>query len=201
MADSALCSARSTRRSQASWRFPNAAKACLWFSSSVLLSALGFYMWPHAFGAVYHRARRRRVTQERDRHAALPAHPAVRVLRRIRRRPEGSRSQGRRSGSGPVPNFDPDLRSVVRRRHRRRRHLDRAGSRLADPDGRRHAMRQRSAGAADRRHHSRSHRAHRTRFRSDLGARGGVVRDRRQPDHRGAPADGLRLRHPALSLR
>jgi solute:Na+ symporter, SSS family len=24
-----------------------------WFSPTVLLTALGFYMWPHAFGAIY----------------------------------------------------------------------------------------------------------------------------------------------------
>ncbi len=32
---------------------PERGQSVLWFSSSVLLSALGFYMWPHSFGAVY----------------------------------------------------------------------------------------------------------------------------------------------------
>ena len=32
---------------------PERGQSVLWFSSSVLLSALGFYMWPHAFGALY----------------------------------------------------------------------------------------------------------------------------------------------------
>jgi len=32
---------------------PERGQSVLWFSSSVLLSALGFYMWPHAFGAVF----------------------------------------------------------------------------------------------------------------------------------------------------
>jgi SSS family solute:Na+ symporter len=32
---------------------PEHGQSVLWFSSSVLLSALGFYMWPHAFGAVF----------------------------------------------------------------------------------------------------------------------------------------------------
>jgi SSS family solute:Na+ symporter len=32
---------------------PERGQSVLWFSSSVLLSALGFYMWPHAFGALF----------------------------------------------------------------------------------------------------------------------------------------------------
>ncbi len=32
---------------------PQHGQSVLWFSSSVLLSALGFYMWPHAFGALF----------------------------------------------------------------------------------------------------------------------------------------------------
>jgi len=32
---------------------PERGQSPLWFTSSVLLSALGFYMWPHSFGAVY----------------------------------------------------------------------------------------------------------------------------------------------------
>ncbi len=32
---------------------PERGQNVLWFSSSVLLSALGFYMWPHSFGAVF----------------------------------------------------------------------------------------------------------------------------------------------------
>ena len=32
---------------------PERGQSVLWFSSSVLLSALGFYMWPHSFGAVF----------------------------------------------------------------------------------------------------------------------------------------------------
>ena len=32
---------------------PERGQSVLWFSSSVLLSALGFYMWPHSFGALY----------------------------------------------------------------------------------------------------------------------------------------------------
>ena len=32
-----------------------------WFSSTVLLTALGFYMWPHTFGSALHRARDERV--------------------------------------------------------------------------------------------------------------------------------------------
>jgi len=32
---------------------PERGQSVLWFSSSVLLSALGFYMWPHGFGAVF----------------------------------------------------------------------------------------------------------------------------------------------------
>ncbi len=36
---------------------PQHGQSVLWFSSSVLLSALGFYMWPHAFGALCDRRR------------------------------------------------------------------------------------------------------------------------------------------------
>jgi SSS family solute:Na+ symporter len=32
---------------------PERGESVWWFSSTVLLSALGFYMWPHAFGSVY----------------------------------------------------------------------------------------------------------------------------------------------------
>ena len=32
---------------------PERGQSVLWFSSSVLLSALGFYMWPHSFSALY----------------------------------------------------------------------------------------------------------------------------------------------------
>jgi SSS family solute:Na+ symporter len=32
---------------------PERGESVWWFSSTVLLSALGFYMWPHAFGSIY----------------------------------------------------------------------------------------------------------------------------------------------------
>ena len=64
-----------------------------WFSSTVLLTALGFYMWPHTFGSIYTARKRQGDPQERDRAAALSVDPAVRVFRRLRGDPAGSRAR------------------------------------------------------------------------------------------------------------
>ena len=56
-----------------------------------------------------YRPGRERVPQERDRPAALPADPALRVLCRIRGGLEGSGPEGRRSGPGAVQDLDPEL--------------------------------------------------------------------------------------------
>ncbi len=34
-------------------KLPRIGKNAIWFSSTVLLSALGFYLWPHTFGSIY----------------------------------------------------------------------------------------------------------------------------------------------------
>ncbi len=34
-------------------KLPHTGKNAIWFSSTVLLSVLGFYLWPHTFGSVY----------------------------------------------------------------------------------------------------------------------------------------------------
>ena len=39
----------------------------VWFSSTVLLTALGFYMWPHTFGSALSAQGRERVQAQRGR--------------------------------------------------------------------------------------------------------------------------------------
>jgi len=51
-----------------------------WFSSTVLLSAIGFYMWPHTFASSYTAKNESVFPQERGGDAALSARAAVRVL-------------------------------------------------------------------------------------------------------------------------
>ena len=62
----------------------------VWFSSTVLLTALGFYMWPHTFGSALSAKDERRLQAQRGLDAALPAADRVRVLRRLRGRAEGA---------------------------------------------------------------------------------------------------------------
>ncbi len=50
-----------------------------WFSSTVLLTALGFYMWPHTFGSIYTAKSATVIRQNAIVAAALSADPAVRV--------------------------------------------------------------------------------------------------------------------------
>ena len=71
----------------------------VWFTSTVLLTALGFFMWPHTFGSALTREGRERLPPQRRDPAALPAAGRVRVLRRLRRRAEGAEA---RRGLRPI---------------------------------------------------------------------------------------------------
>ncbi len=44
---------RSRQPSPTSWRCRAQGESVAWFDSTVLLTALGFYMWPHTFGSLY----------------------------------------------------------------------------------------------------------------------------------------------------
>ena len=52
-AASAKCSTPSTPPSRASSTFKPTGQSVLWFQSTVALTALGFFMWPHAFSAAF----------------------------------------------------------------------------------------------------------------------------------------------------
>ena len=91
-----------------------------------------------------HGQARAHLPAQRDGAAALSAHPAVRVLLRLRRDPEGSRPHRRRHRPVAVQALDPDLRSLVHRRDRRRGRADRSGSGVADHSLGRNLDRQRS---------------------------------------------------------
>ena len=77
-----------------------------WFQSTVLLTALGFFMWPHAFSAVLFEARADLPPQRRAA-AALSVDPAVRLLLRLRRDHAGSRPDRRAGRPGAAAPVDP----------------------------------------------------------------------------------------------
>ena len=68
---------------------PARGESVWWFASTVLLTALGFYMWPHTFGSIYTAKNSESDPPERDLPAGLPVDPAVRVLCRLRSHPAG----------------------------------------------------------------------------------------------------------------
>ena len=100
---------------------PAKGESLAWFDSTVLLTALGFYMWPQSFGSLFTAKEERVFRRNAVDAAAVSAHPAVRVLRRLRRDPESARPE--RTGDRPVAAapVGADVRSVVRRRDRRGR--------------------------------------------------------------------------------
>ena len=71
----------------------------VWFSSTVLLTALGFYMWPHTFGSALTARNEDVFRRNADLHAALPAADRVRPARRLRRR---AAAAGARRGPRPT---------------------------------------------------------------------------------------------------
>ncbi len=107
-----------------------------WFSSTVLLTALGFYMWPHAFGSIY-TARSARVIRQNA--VVLPLYQLILLfvfLVGLCGDPAGAGPQRRRCRSGVVQALGQNLRSVDRRHHRRGRRAHCAGARFDDPDDR-----------------------------------------------------------------
>ena len=98
---------------------PAAGMSPSWFGSTVLLTACGFYMWPHTFGSVFSARNAGRVPAQCGDHAALPAHPALRVLHRIRgaARGPGAHRQWRRPRA--ASRDTAGIRAVDRRCRRR----------------------------------------------------------------------------------
>ena len=79
--------------------------------------ALGFYMWPHTFGATF-TAENERVFRRNATFLPLyQLHPPLRLLRRLRGRPEGARPLGREGR----PLAAGDLQGYVQRARRRAR--------------------------------------------------------------------------------
>ena len=148
----------------------------------------------------FHGQGRAHFPPQRDGAAALPADPAVRVLRRLRGDAEGAGPEGRRHRPVPVPPVAADLRPVVRRRDRRGRHSDRAGAGFDDPSPPRRCLpttclASLSPEASD------AAVAHRQVAGAGRGAGRGGFHPAWRRDHRGAAADGLQLRDAAVSRR
>jgi SSS family solute:Na+ symporter len=59
---------------------PSSGMSTSWFISTVLLSGLGFFMWPHAFGSIYTARGEKSPATECSADADLPAHSRVRFL-------------------------------------------------------------------------------------------------------------------------
>ena len=108
-------------------------KSLWWFASTVLLTALGFYMWPHTFGSIY-TAKAARVIRKNAIVLALSIDPVVRVLRRVRCHPAGSWTFRTGYRSRAVQALGEDVRSLVCRCHRGDGRAYSVGSRLHDPD-------------------------------------------------------------------
>jgi SSS family solute:Na+ symporter len=53
---------------------PSHGESLWWFASTVLLTALGFYMWPHTFGSIY---TAKRATLIRKNALALPLYQLI----------------------------------------------------------------------------------------------------------------------------
>ncbi|MGY3549456.1 Na+/proline symporter [Bradyrhizobium sp. USDA 4469] len=105
-----------------------------WFSSTVLLTALGFYMWAAQLRLDLYGEERQGHSQERDRAAAISAHPVVRVLRRLRSDPSGSGAHWPEHRFGAVQALGEDIRPLVCRGDRCDRCAHCAGTWIDDPD-------------------------------------------------------------------
>ena len=178
---------------------PERGQSVLWFSSSVLLSALGFYMWPHAFGALF---TARDASAFRKNAIVMPLYQLILLFVFFVGFAAVLKVPGLTGGEVDlalfrisIQTFDPWFVGVI------------GGAGVLTAlvpgslilDGRRHAVRQRSPGAADRHNQYRSDRAYRATVRPGLGSHRRMVCDRRRPNHRGAALDGLCLRHATLS--
>ena len=115
---------------------PPKGESAWWFASTVLLTALGFFMWPHSFASVFTAREAQVFRRNANCAAALPAHHALRLLRGIRGDPAGSGAAraGDRSRAGPA--FGQDVLAVDGGCDRCRRGADGAGAGLDDPHGR-----------------------------------------------------------------
>ena len=113
-----------------------------WYISTVLLTSLGFYMWPHAFGAAFTAKSADTLAPQRRRDAALHHHAGLHLLRRLHRGPGGAwPAQWRPLAADDRPQ---ELPRLVPGRDRRRRRAHRHGARRHFHPDRRHPVRQES---------------------------------------------------------
>ena len=89
-----------------------------WYVSTVLLSSLGYCMWPHYFAIGLHGEKHRYHPPQRRTVAAVFADAAIHLLRRICRRSRRARTRRRRPFS--IDHGPKDLSAVVSRCRRRR---------------------------------------------------------------------------------
>jgi hypothetical protein len=175
--------------------FPDKGSSVTWFQSTVLLTALGFFMWPHTFGSVF-TAKNEQIFRRNA--MVLPIYQLI-LLRWLRGDAEGARAQRRRHRPVAVPAVDPELRPMVRWRGRRGRRADRTGAGLDDSHHRvdaaceRHLPRRaRTAGNGCRRRETGA------RDGAGGGAGRGAVYAAWRRDDRRVAADGVQLRHAAV---
>ncbi len=179
---------------------PPQGESLAWFDSTVLLTALGFYMWPHTFGSLY-TAKEERAFRRNA--ALLPLYQLILLFVffvGFRGHPAGARTEGARYRSVAAAPVDPKLRSLVRRRHRRGGGADGPGAGLDDPDGISYA-----AGEYPVPHHPAAGQRCRGRNRREVDGAGGRpggrgVHDPGRQHDRCAAADGLCLRDAAFSV-
>ena len=116
-----------------------------WYISTVLLTSLGFYMWPHTFGATFTAKERRHVAPQRRGDAALHHHACLHLLRRLHRGFGGAwPAQWRPVAFDDRP---PELPRLVPGRDRRRWRPHCDGARCHFHPDRRHSIRQESLSA------------------------------------------------------
>ena len=113
---------------------PEHGESVWWFSSTVLLTALGFYMWPHTFGSIY-TARNARVIRQNA--VVLPLYQLILLFVFLVGFAAILQVPGLKGADIDlalfklsVKTFDP----VDRRHHRRGRRAHGACARLDDPD-------------------------------------------------------------------
>ena len=124
-----------------------------WFISTVLLTSLGFYMWPHSFAASFTAQERRHPAPQRGGDAAVHPDTGLHLLRRLCSGAGGARPVERRSGA--AHGGAPELSALVSRCRGRGRRAHRHGAGEHLHPHRRHAVRQESVSPAVRTRHER----------------------------------------------
>ena len=178
--------------------FKPTGQSVLWFQSTVALTALGFYMWPHAFAAVF-TAKHERTFRRNA--MALPLYQLILLFVFFSGFAAILKVPGLTGADIDlslfklsIQTFDPWFVGVIGAAGV----LTASGSGLDDHPLGRNLDRQRSGASAGPRYLGGRGDAHRARRRSRAGAGGGVLHLARGPDDRRAAADGLLFRHPIV---